>query len=138
MVYPPLVQYQTELEYRRHFERVYCRGTMATFDAIQVRFRKTMFDHCFFESVNSKDDTFSLPRAERIDWIKAVLQDSSAELHEGWDNKKKQSAKNRRVAIVVGSYVVIIRIRGNKADFVTAFVANGRSIQKIRTNPIWT
>lgn len=138
MPYPLLVQYQTELEYRRHFERVYCRGLITTFDGIQVRFRRNMFDHCFFESVNTKDDTFSQQRAERIDWIKAVLQDNNAELREGWDNRRKQSAKDRRVAIVVGNYVVIIRIRGNKADFVTAFIAGGRSIQKIRTNPVWT
>ena len=137
MPYPPLVQYKTELEYRRHFERVYCRGAIETFDGIQVRFRKTMFDHCFFESINSKDDTFSQQRAERVDWIKAVLQDDKAELHVGWDNKKKRPAKDRRVAIVVGCYVVIIRIRGKKADFVTAFLASGRSIKLIRKNPVW-
>tara|TARA_R110002074_G_scaffold349634_1_gene520345 strand:- start:134533 stop:134949 length:417 start_codon:yes stop_codon:yes gene_type:complete len=135
--YPALVHYQTELEYRQHFEQVYCRDTIQTFDGIQVRFRKDMFDHCFFESVVSKDDTFSPQRAERVDWIKAALQDNTAELREGWDNKKKQPAKDRRVAIVVGNYVVIIRIRGNKADFVTAFLAIGRSIRLIRQNPIW-
>jgi len=135
--YSVLTQYPTELEYRQHFERVYCRGTIETFDGIQVRFRKTMFDHCFFESVDSKDDTFSSRRAERIDWIKAVLQDASAELREGWDNKKKRPARDRRVTVVVDDYVVVIRIRGAKADFVTAFVATGRSIEKIRTNPLW-
>ena len=138
MALPPLVYYQTALEYRRHFERVYCRGPIITFDGVQVRFRKGMFDHCFFESVQSKDDTFSARRAERIEWIRAVLQDPNAELREGWDNIKKRPAKTRRVAIVVDSYVVIIRIRGRKADFVTAFVATGRSIAKIRTNPRWT
>ncbi|MEJ2407622.1 MAG: hypothetical protein P8171_25855 [Candidatus Thiodiazotropha sp.] len=137
MALPPLVQYQTELEYRQHFEREYCRGTIETFDGIQVRFRKGMFDHCFFESVNAKDDTFSPRRAEQIDWIKAVLQDPTAALREGWDNIKKQPAKDRRVAVVVNSYVVIIRVRGQRADFVTAFVATGRSIAKIRTNPLW-
>jgi hypothetical protein len=40
--------------------------------------------------------------------------------------------------VVVDNYVVIIRIRGGKADFITAFVATGRSIEKIRTNPLWT
>ncbi len=137
MTLPPLVQYPTELEYRRHFEQVYCRGPIETFDGIQVRFRKGMFDHCFFESVNTKDDTFSPRRAERIDWIKAVLQDANAELREGWDNQKKRPARDRRVALVVNSYVVIIRIRGSRADFVTAFVATGNSIRKIRTNPLW-
>jgi hypothetical protein len=42
-----------------------------------------MFDHCFFESTHSKDDTFSSRRAERINWIKAVLQDTNAELRQG-------------------------------------------------------
>lgn len=137
MALPPLVQYHTEQEYRQHFERIYCRQPIKTFDGIMVRFRKGMFDHCFFESIHAKDDTFSQRRAERIDWIKSVLQDANAELREGWDNKKKCPAKDRRVAVVVNNYVVIIRIRGVKADFVTAFVVTGNSIRKIRTNPLW-
>lgn len=136
--YPPLVQYSSEQQYRTHFERVYCRGAIATFDGVAVRFRKTQFFHCFFESLVAKDDTFSQKRAERVDWIKATLQDPTAELRVGWDNQKKRPAKDRRVAIVRGNYVVIIRLRGRKADFVTAFVAEGRSIAKIRTNPLWT
>lgn len=138
MVYPALVHYGTEQEYRVHFERVYCRGTIRTFDGIEVRFRKGMFDHCFFESVQRKDDTFSPRRAERIDWIKAALLDANAELRLGWDNKKKRAANDRRVAIVVGDYVVIIRIyKPGKADFVTAFVAGQRTIRQIRSHPIW-
>jgi len=139
LAYPPLVQYQTEHEYRKHFERVYCRGTIRTFDSIEVRFRKHQFSHCFFESMHSKDDTFSAQRAERIDWIKAALEDRNAELRLGWDNKKKRAANDRRVAIIVGNYVVIIRIyRSNRAEFVTAFVAGQRTIKQIRTNPLWT
>ncbi len=138
MLYPALVNYQTVLEYRRHFERVYCRGTIQTFDGIEVRFRRRQFDHCFFESIECKDDTFSIKRAERVDWIKTVLADQNAELHLGWDNKKKRAANDRRVALVVDGYVVIIRIRGIRADFVTAFVASSSSIEKIRTNPLWS
>ncbi|MCH7881311.1 MAG: hypothetical protein IIB69_07005 [Proteobacteria bacterium] len=139
LAYPSLVLYQAEQDYRQHFAQVYCRGTIKTFDGIEVRFRRQQFGHCFFESVNSKDDTFSPQRAERIDWIKAALQDSNAELRLGWDNKKKRAANDRRVVIVVGDYVVIIRIYGEKkAEFVTAFVAGQRTIKQIRTNPIWT
>ena len=50
MNYPSLVRYATQAEYRVHFERVYCRGPIQTFDHIAVRFRKKDFDHCFFES----------------------------------------------------------------------------------------
>lgn len=138
MACPPLVQYGTEREYRAHFEQVYCQGPMQTFDGIMVRFRKQQFDHCFFESVVTKDDTFSQRRAERIDWIKAALEDPNAELRVGWDNSRKRPANDRRVAIVVQSYVVIIRVyRKQRADFVTAFVAGRRTIQQIRTNPRW-
>ncbi len=138
MAYPPLVRYAAEQEYRVHFERVYCRGTIRTFDDIEVRFRKAMFDHCFFDSVRWKDDTFSPKRAERIDWIKAALEDPAAELRLGWDNEKKRAANDRRVAIVVANYVVIIRIyRPGKAEFVTAFVAGQRTINQIRSNPLW-
>lgn len=138
MAYPPLVHYGTEQEYRAHFEGEYCKGTIPTFDGIAVRFRKRMFDHCFFESVHAKDDTFSLPRAERIDWIKAALQDASADIRVGWDNVRKRPATDRRVAIVKGNYVVIIRLDGPiKAEFVTAFVAEGRTVTQIRTNPKW-
>lgn len=139
MAYPPLVHYQTEDEYRTHFEQVYCNGPITTFDNIQVRFRKRQFDHCFFESVNTKDDTFSPDRAERIDWIKAALEDPDAEHRVGWDNIKKRPANDRRVAIVVNNYVVIIRLyRADRAEFVTAFVATQRTISQIRTNPLWT
>lgn len=139
LAYPPLVHYATEQEYREHFEREYCKGTIQTFDGIAVRFRKRMFDHCFFESVYTKDDTFSPQRAERIDWIKAALQDASADIRVGWDNVRKRPAMDRRVAIVKGNYVVIVRLDGpNKAEFVTAFAAGQRTISQIRTNPKWT
>ena len=139
MPLPPLVHYVTEQDYRAHFEGAYCRGPITTFDGYRVRFRKDQFGHCFFESVNVKDDTFSRPRAERIDWIGAALTDGTVEMRVGWDNRKKRPAKDRRVAIVAGDFVVIIRLRlRRKAEFVTCFVANPRSLAQIRTNPIWT
>ena len=125
MSYPPFVTYKSEAEYRKHFEQDYCSGTISTFDGIQVRFRKSDFDHCFFESFLAKDDTFSIRRAERIDWIKAVLEDRSAKLYVGWDKKKKRLDKKRRVAIVEDDYIVIVALtRKGNARFVTAFVSD--------------
>ena len=136
MEYPPLLQDKTPAEYRSYFEATYCRGPITTFDGIEVRFRKRDFNHCFFESVAEKDDTFSYQRAERVLWIKAALQDPHAELYVGWDNKKKRLAKDRRVAIVVQNYVVVIRFTGAKsAAFVTAFVAEEDTLRKIRKAP---
>lgn len=136
MDYPPLLQDKTPAEYRTFFEATYCHGPVITFDGIAVRFRKRDFNHCFFESVIEKDDTFSPERAKRLLWIKTALQDPDADLYVGWDNKKKCLAHDRRVAIVVQNYVVIIRFTGPKAAvFVTAFVAGEESLRKIRMSP---
>ncbi len=142
MHYPPLVCYKTEVEYRIHFERVYCQQPILTFDGVLVRFRKDRFDHCFYESTrrNHVKDAFSRMRAERIDWIEAGLQDPNTKLYVGWDSKRKRYDKRHRVIVVVGDYVVVIRIIGNKkAEFVTAYVADSAStLAKIKRSPIWT
>ncbi|MFZ3046782.1 MAG: hypothetical protein WA151_12780, partial [Desulfatirhabdiaceae bacterium] len=104
MVYQPLVRYKTVQEYRDHYERIYCQGVIVTFDGISVRFRKEVFDHCFYESTqrNTIKNLFSSKRAERIDWIKATLQDPNAELYIGWDGKKKRYDRSHRVTLVMG------------------------------------
>jgi hypothetical protein len=141
VVYPSLVTYRTVDEYCSHFERVYCGGPITTFDGIAVRFRKDRFGHCFYESSqrNKVKDVFSIQRAERIDWIKATLEDPNADLHVGWDGKKKRYDRCHRVALVSGDYVVVIRLVGNqKAQFVTAYVADSsRTLAKIKGSPKW-
>jgi len=137
--YPALVKYPSIDEYRKHFERVYCQGPVLTFDGIPVRFRKNTFGHAFFESRHSKDDTFSQKRAERIDWIKAALEDPNSERYVGWDNRRKRYDRRRRVTVVMGDYVVVIELtRKGKALFRTAFVADsGRTLNLIRQSPCW-
>ena len=147
MSYPPLATYRTEAEYRLHFDQVYCRGSIKTFDGILVRFRKSIFEHCFFESSrrDKSKDTFSIKRAERIDWIKRALCDPDSERYVGWDKRRKRYNRSRRVTIVMGNYVVVIKLTGTgKADFVTAFLADthrsmGRpsTIDLIRRGPKW-
>jgi hypothetical protein len=141
VAYPPLVYYGTIAEYRSHYKRVYCYGPIITFDNINVWFRKERFDHCFFESTmrNEVKDVFSTERAERIDWIKAALEDPNAELYVGWDKKKKKKDPSNRVALVVGNYVVVIRLGGRQtAQFVTAYVADTpTTLAKIKGSPKW-
>ena len=145
--YPPLLQGLTAAQYREHFERTYCCGPVDTFDGIAVRFRRRDFNHAFFESSSPKhkDDLFSIQRAEHIDWIKATLQDPDADLYVGYDNKKKRTVHNRRVAIVKGCYVVIIALTGShSAVFITAFISHGpapgrllSTVDLIRREPKW-
>lgn len=147
MSYPPLVLYGTQEEYREHYERVYCRVPLRTFDGILVRFRKMKFEHCFFESSrrDGTKDHFSIKRAERIDWIKNALQDPSSERYVGWDRIRKCYDKQRRVAIVMGNYIVVIRLKGSgNADFITAFLADTQvgtgsysTVDQIRKGPKW-
>ncbi len=141
MAYPPLVIYATEAEYRSHYETVYCRDLITTFDGINVRFRKRNFSHCFYESTkrNQEKDQFSSLRASRMDWIKAALKDPAADLYVGWDRKRKCYDKSHRVSVVVGNYIVVIRLTGTmKAEFVTAYVADSDStLERIRKSPRW-
>ena len=142
IVYPPLLILADEHAYRARFETLYCRGTIETFDNIQVRFRRSDFDHCFFESSqrNKVKDTFSIIRAERLERIQVALQDPNADRFVGWDRESKSYDNNRRVTLVCGNYFVVIALTGEStARFVTAYVADTpRSLQKIKASPRWT
>ena len=115
----------TEEELRQIWREEYCRNNIYTFDNILVKFYEDMFDHVFYESNNhiKKDKSIlSFNRLEKILWIKDVLQDKDAILKKGWDNKRKEYFKDRRVAIIKGNYIVIIRFTGIlKAKLVTAY-----------------
>ncbi len=144
MAFPRLLEYETEAEYRAHYERVYCRGTVTTFDGIVVYFRADKFDHAFYESSarDGRKDQFSFERAERIDWIKATLETPEANLYQGWDKWKERYDLGRRVCEIYEDFVVIIEIRQTrsgklKGDFVTCYTADN-SIGKIKRSPEWT
>lgn len=140
--YSPLLSLADVDAYRARFELLYCRGTIETFDHIRVRFRKSDFDYCFFESSqrNRIKDTFSLIRAERLEWIQVALQDPNAERFVGWHRDTKRYDNNRRVTLVCGNYVLVIAMTGNSmARFVTAYVADTlKSLEKIKASPVWT
>jgi hypothetical protein len=147
VVYPPFVRYKTESEYREHYEKVYCRCRIVTFDGITVRFRKSQFQHAFFESSrrDGKKDNFSEVRAERIDWIKTALEDSESERYQGRDRESGGYSKNRRVTVVMDNYIVIFDLTSDTTgEFITAFVDRGirtpghpRTVDQIRSAPKW-
>lgn len=129
--------------YEFMFQSVYCdwkKNPITTFDGIEVKFFPNQFHHVFFESQDWKrkdKSIFSPQRAERIFWIKDALEDSTADLRQGWISKTKSYDRTRRVAIVKTDYVVIISITGaNKAKFISAYKAD-KSIGKILMSPKW-
>ena len=98
MALPPLVHYATVAEYRSHYERIYCRGNIQTFDGIRVYFKASKFGHSFYESTaqDGRKDIFSWVRARRIDWIKATLENPKAALFQGWNKDSCQYDATRR------------------------------------------
>lgn len=129
MAYEKIKSYLiSEADFRRMWRQEYCEREIFTFDSIRVLFFEDMFDHVFFESKNRKANDksiLSLNRLEKFYWIKDALNDPEAILKAGWDKKKKDYFKDRRVAIVKGNYVVIIVFTGyKKANFVTAYEKN--------------
>lgn len=144
MALPPLVHYATAAEYQAHYEQLYCRGNILTYDGIRVYFSPGKFGHVFYESTarNGIKDAFSPVRAQRIDWIKATLEHPAAELFDGWDKTARQYDSTHRVAVVYESFVVVVAMSlkrggGLKANFVTCYQADN-SIGKIRTSPEWS
>jgi len=117
-----------EAEMRKMWYNEYCISEIETFDSVKVKFYEDMFDHCFYESADRQENDksiLSLNRLEKMLWIKDALQDGDAILKKGWDNNNKNYYSNRRVAIVKGNYVVIIRFTGKfKAKLVTAYEKN--------------
>lgn len=126
-----------EAEMRKLWHDEYCVSEIETFDGVKVKFYDDMFDHCFYESANrvEKDKSIlSLNRLEKMLWIKDTLLDGEAILKKGWDNYKKTHYTNRRVAVVKGNYVVIIRFTGVlKAKLITAYEKN--DIENILESP---
>jgi hypothetical protein len=122
---------------RKIWREEYCEKQIFTFDNVLVIFYEDKFDHIFFESSNRKNpdkSILSLNRLEKIYWIKDVLMDKDAILKKGWDNTNKEYFKDRRVAIVKGNYIVVIRFTGIlKASIVTAF--EKEDIENILNSP---
>ena len=138
MAYKKIKSYQlSEAEMRKIWVDEYCQQEIETFDGVMVKFYEDMFDHIFFESRNrvAKDKSdLSYNRLEKIYWIKDTLKDSTAMLKKGWDTDKKEYFKDRRVAIVKGNYVVVIRFTGIlKAKLVTAY--QKEDIENILSSP---
>jgi len=140
--YPALLKLADEAAYKAHFETVCCSGPVTTFDGIAVRFRKSDFAHCFFESTHRDQvkDAFSPQRAERMEWIAVALQDVGADRFIGWDRQTKTYRKDRRVTVVCGDYVVVIAIlSATEGRFITAYVADSpNTLKRIKASPKWT
>ena len=139
---PNLIHYATGAEYRHHYLTYYCQAQIYTFDGIRVHFPQQQFDDAFFESADRRardKSVFSWRRAKRIAWIGAALADANAELYAGWDRDKGRANRKRRVIVVYSDYVVIIQISASRswATFITAYVADPATLQKIRGMPRW-
>ncbi|MCF6309618.1 MAG: hypothetical protein L3J19_03955 [Sulfurimonas sp.] len=135
--------------YKKIYKKYYCKNLITTFDNISVKFYVSNFEHAFFESKNRKakdKSKFSYNRANRIYWIKWILQNKNAELYIGYNSKTKNYDNSRRVAICVDNYAVIIslnRDNNKKAKFITAYLADGvngkgqKAIDLIKGSPKW-
>lgn len=135
--------------YKNIYKKFYCKKTISTFDGINVKFYVSNFEHAFYESESRKKkdkSIFSYKRANRIYWIKWVLENPNAELYIGYNSKIKSYDKSRRVAVYVENYVVIIgldRFNSKKAKFITAYIADGingkgeKAIDLIKSGKRW-
>lgn len=144
MLLPPLVHLDSEDAYYERFVAIYCSGnSIITWDGLPVVFYPEMFTHAFYKrksrSWKAKKDSFDVSRGERVDWIKAVLEDPSIVPYQGYNKATGTYDGSRRVAFLTPeNYLVVIREDGEKWRFVTAYVVdNPSTASKILSSPIW-
>jgi hypothetical protein len=135
--------------YKKIYQDFYCKHPIITFDGISVKFFVENFEHAFYKNVDRKlkdKSQFSYQRANRIYWIKWILQNPNADLYVGYNSNTKSYDNSRRVAICVDDYAVIIALNktdNTKAKFITAYIANevnnrgDKAIDLIRKGPKW-
>lgn len=134
--------------YKNIYKDYYCKAPIKTFDNVLVFFKENNFEHSFFESINrrTKDKSrFSYKRANRIYWIKWVLENPDAELYKGYNHFTKSYDDSRRISVCVDNYTVVIELnkKKDKAKFITAYVADGvngkgeRAIDLIKSGEKW-
>ncbi len=143
MALPPLLVLASWEDYREHYINNYCRSVISTHDGIRVYFSPDRFGHAFRESSNRDGikDSFSEERMQRMDWIKATLENEKSNHYCGWDNFNKVHDLKRRVSVVYESFVVILELRiaqdgSIRGKFVTCYQADN-SINKITKAPLW-
>ncbi len=138
---PELLYLDSEQAYRQYFIKKYCNQKVETWNHIEVKFYSEKFEDAFFESLNNKKrdkSKFSVQRAQRMDWIEAVLKDKNVEIYQGWDRDKKQLSTNGRIVMINSqNYVVVLNLLKNRtAKFITAYLADSpRTVRLIRKGP---
>ncbi|MCA1287911.1 hypothetical protein [Salipiger bermudensis] len=141
---PPFLNLPDEAAYRAHYEATYVRSRITTHHGIPVFFHKDKFGHAFYEATNRDGvkNQFSMPRAQRMNWIGATLNAAAADWYQGWIKPRKRYDPSRSVAVAFGDFVVVLRFSAKqngelRANFVTCYDADN-SIGKIRQSPTWT
>jgi len=143
MKYAKIKSYEmSEDQLRKLWLNTYCLAPLTTWDGLVVSFTQDMFDHAFFESIDRREkdkSILSFNRCEKMLWIKDTLEDSEAILKVGWNTKTRTYDNSRRVALVKGNYVVVVRlIKSPNARFVTAFqIDDEGNLQKLLSGPDW-
>jgi len=140
MELPPLLDLRSEEEYREHYVRTLVRGpAVVTRDGALVRFFEERFEHAFFKKSDrwrDSKDIFAVSRAQRMDWIRALLMSETAEMFRepcglGQSNRLALDRSNRYL-------VVTVTVRPREERFVTAYdEVSEDKVRKIAPLPRW-
>ena len=140
---PELLILACEMKYQEYYEEEYCKCPILTHEGIPIYFSKYKFDHAFYESSDRRgaNDVFSNVRAQRMGWIKEILQSPTATLYQGWNKKEKAYDPCGRVAFEYEQFVVVVRLSlksdgSLKGNFITCYQADN-SLAKIKQSPLW-
>lgn len=137
------LELENEIAYLDYFVKNLIRREIYTHDGIRIHFRKGHFYHAFFETTVSHKDCFSFDRARHMPEILTILQSPAATCHCGWNNKERKHDPNRRVAYLLGTFLVVIILNKNRntgkltGEFLTCFEADESTFNRVKRDPLW-
>ena len=142
---PNILKLSDEQAYKDYYIENFCnKCPIYTFDKIPVMFYPEKFEHSFYKrskaSWNAPKSSFDYLRAERMEWIRDILQNPLITPKKGYDKAKGSYDNKRRVAFLdKENYLVVIEIdKKGKGIFITAYlVDNEYAAEKIRKSPNW-
>ncbi len=132
--------------YRAIYVAEYVQAEISDWAGRRVLFHRPTFDHAFSGATNYRtaagvhDVCLSLPRAQRIRWIKKALsaEDVDVDVIGQTRMDSRNRPKRRRTVIVIENrYVVVLQLcerEGIDYEFVTAFQPNAAYLGEIRRN----
>ena len=136
---PPLLNLESQGEYREHYIRTLVNGPpVITPDGVIVDFYEDKFDYAFWgrsSSWQKQKDIFSWERARHMDWIRPLLTDPNSDMRRERGNDYRDF---RLVLYYPDPYIVVTKcVKAGRETFKNAHPCSCARLTEKHKLPRW-